>query len=596
MLPQKVSFSLKFNLIFLLALFGSVLVGTAFFGVYPAQAQAPITAKLDRSTVAADDQLVLTVTVSGDFLTIPQPELPDMDFVVVGSSKSTQVSIVNGKMTSQGVFIYRLQPLAEGALEIPPVSVNIGGQVFQSDPVEVEVLAGGAQISPPPTEPNSGTPHSSAGQDYFVEAEVDNDTPYLGQQVIYTFRLYQAINFFGQPDYRPPSFTDFWSSDILDQPHYNADVNGRNYLVTEIRTAVFPANLGQITIEPSRLVIPGGLFNPDVKLEANPVTVNVRPLPENPPDDFSGAVGQFQISASLSDDKTKVNEPLMLVVEVEGVGNIETITEPPLPEMTDWRFFESQSSTSVDTSDGVLQGMRRFERLIVPGRAGEQEVPPIRFSFYNPQADEYQTAQTGPIPVTVLPDDSAQTLPLVSGVDPRSQQPVELLGSDIQHIKPVPFALSTPRVLSAAGQVVYWSLWVLPLFVMGAAFVWKRRQVRLEQNPAYARALFAKKKALELLSEAQHNGAGGATAAGRALLGYLSDKINAPTVGLTTNELLALLNRRGVPAELVDRVRQVLQRVDVGRFAPVSAGDQQAIIAETRMLIGDLEKSFGKPR
>ena len=115
-----------------------------------ALAQSPITARVDRSTIAADEQLVLTVTVSGNFLTIPQPNLSQLqDFVVVNSRTSTQVSIVNGKMTSQGVFIYSLQPLLEGNLAIPSISVNIDGTVYQTDPIDIEVLPGGTQITPP---------------------------------------------------------------------------------------------------------------------------------------------------------------------------------------------------------------------------------------------------------------------------------------------------------------------------------------------------------------------------------------------------------------------------------------------------------------
>ena len=282
-------------------------------------AQSPITAEVDQTRLTIDEQVILTVTVNGDFLNIPRPDLSQLqNFVVVSSSTSTQVSIVNGKMTSQGVFIYRLQPLEEGNLIIASIEVNIGGQIYQTEPIEIEVVADDRPGTPPAQAvPETGTPDALRGQDFFVEAEVDNSSPYLGQQIIYTFKLYQAVSFFGQPDYTPPTFTDFWSSEILSQPHYNIQADGREYVVTEIRTALFPANLGLITIEPAGLVIPGGLLNPDIKLETEPITVDVRPLPAGAPADFSGAVGQFEIRANLSAVESKVNEPITLVVEVE---------------------------------------------------------------------------------------------------------------------------------------------------------------------------------------------------------------------------------------------------------------------------------------
>lgn len=564
--------------------------------VTPVFAQNPISARVDETTVAADGQLTLTVTVTGDFLTIPRPDISQIqDFVVVSSGQSTQVSIVNGKMTSQGVFIYRLQPLAEGDVIIAPISVNINGTEYSTDPIPVQVLPAGSM--PPPDEPDPNTPNPAPetldDQDFFVEAEIDNDTPYLGEQIIYTFRLYQSTQIFGQPDYRPPSFTDFWSSEIVEQPRYNTQIDGREYVVSEIRTALFPANLGQLSIEPARLIIPGGLFKPDVKLETKPVSVNVQPLPEDKPADFNGAVGQFQIRASFSNTNSKVNEPLTLLIEIEGTGNIETLIEPELPDMANWRFFESQSSTSLRTTKGKQGGVRRFERLVVPGQAGEQTFPVISFSYYNPETETFETAATEPIPVTILPDDSVQPLPIMPA-QPDSNNSAELLNSDIVSIKPVPFVLDTPAVLSAAGQVIYWSLWALPLFVMGAALVWKNKQVRLENDPAYARSMRAQKKAHNILAEAHHPAADASGAAGRALLGYLSDKLNTPTSGLTTDGLVALLRNNRLDELLVARVRDVLLQVDVGRFAPIAEGDAQLLLAETHQLIDALEREFNR--
>jgi hypothetical protein len=578
---------------FLLAVSMAVVMAT---NITITWAQTPITARVDRAEIAADEQLVLTVTVNGDFLTSPRPDMTAVsDFVVVSSSQSTQVSIVNGQMTSQGLFIYRLQPLVEGDLEIGPVGVNMDGVYYETDPITIKVLPAGTQTQPSPLEePDQEMPDTLSGQEFFVEAEISNPNPYLGEQIIYTFRLYQATNIFGQPDYRPPAFTDFWSSDVIDRPHYNTTADGQEYLVSEIRTALFPANLGELVIEPARLVIPGGLLKPDVKLETKPVAVAVKPLPEDAPENFKGAVGSFEVRTRLSDTDTKVNEPLTLVTEIEGIGNIETLIEPPLPDMPDWRFFESQAETIVEVKQDKLGGVRRFERLVVPGQAGEHVFPPVEFGFFNPDTQQYETVASEPIPVTIQPDASADPLPLLPG-RMADNQPLDLVNNDIMHIKPVPFSLTTPQVLSAMGQLIYWSLWILPLFVMGGAFVWKRRQLRFEYDPAYARSVRALKKALAILAEADGaNSSESANLVGRALLGYLSDKLDSPTTGLTTDALINVLRQAGIKEELVYRVREVLIQVDFGRFAPIAEGDVRALVSETRMLVNRLEKEFGQ--
>jgi hypothetical protein len=144
--------------------------------------------------------------------------------------------------------------------------------------------------------------------------------------------------------------------------------------------------------------------------------------------------------------------------------------------------------------------------------------------------------------------------------------------------------------------VVYWGLWIVPLFVMGAALAWKRRQLRFERDPAYARSTRARDKALRRLADAQHADSTGASAsaAGKALLGYLSDKLDVATTGLTNAALLDLLREAAIQPDLVERVREVLLQVDIGRFAPIPEGDARALISETRLLINQLEKEFGK--
>ncbi|MCB0164037.1 MAG: protein BatD [Anaerolineae bacterium] len=566
----------------------------------PINAQSPITARVDRNALTVDEQVILTVTVTGDFLKIPQPDLANLgEFILVSSSTSTQVSIVNGQMTSQEVHLYRLQPSREGTLEIGPIGINIDGQLYQTEPIQIEVFAGGTPLLPP-NQPNPDTdvPTLLPGEEFFVKAKVDNANPFLGQQIIYTFQIYQASGFaFGQPDYTPPSFTDFWSHEIIAPLHHPEEVNGVTYMVTEIMTALFPANLGSISIEPASLVIPGSLLSPDIRLETEPVTVEVKSLPEQgKPEDFSGAVGQYTINANLSDAEVVVNHPLTLLVTIEGTGNIQTLAEPTLPEMDKWRIFESKSFTDIDASNGRMTGTRTFERLVVPGQAGELIFEPIRFSYYDPAAQVYNTISTEPIPVTVLPDDSQPALPTV--VDFNEEGPtVDLIASDIRHIKPVPAALNVGTALSVAGQVVYWMAWIVPLFLVAGVQIWQHRQQRLQQDPAFARDQRAKRQALNILNEAKIAGSKEqAAAAGRALLGYLSDKLNKPTTGLTTGGLIQLLRESRLQTRQIERIEALLHQIDIGRFAPISAGDAESIILETQHLIDDLEKSFSRRR
>jgi hypothetical protein len=233
---------------------------------------------------------------------------------------------------------------------------------------------------------------------------------------------------------------------------------------------------------------------------------------------------------------------------------------------------------------------------VVPGTPGQQTLPPISFSYYDPDEAIYKTVSTEPIQVNILPDASAPAPPIRAGSG-LSKQPVELIALDIRHIKPVPSSLSVPSGSPLLGGITYWSCWFMPLLFIGAAQVWRNRRQRLQQDTAYARDLRARRVAFKILNEAGQSDSNDYTsAAARALLGYLSDKLNKPTAGLTTESLINLLHESRLEPELIDRTAGLLHQVDVGRFAPVSAGDGQSLMTETKALIDDLERSFNRQR
>jgi hypothetical protein len=578
----------------ILFIFGVLVFGAAG----SALAQSPITAEVDRTTLSVDDKLTLTVTIVGDFITIPRPDLSGVtDFSVAGSGTSTQISFVNGEMTAQGIYYFQLRPLKTGELVIPPISVNVDGQTFQTEPINIEVVESTGTNAPSAPPADGKAPATLAGQNLFVEAVVDNATPYLGEQVTYIFRFYQAadtpLQTLGRPNYHPPSFTNFWGQTVLDQPYYSTSVDGREYLVTEVRTAVFPTNPGPLTIAPSVLEIPGDLFSAGAVLETEPVAVAVQSLPDGAPDDFSGAVGQFDMRAELDTTIGKVNEPLTLYVDIEGAGNIDILTEPPLPDLPAWRIFESQSTSKTEVQEDVVYGRRRFERLLVPGESGEFTFPSISFSYFDPEAGEYRTLETDPIPINVESDVAVDEPPVV--VLDSAKQPVQLTGGDIRHIKPVPTVLESSGGMLLA-QPLYWAFWILPVFIVMGVWLWQNRRQRLLQDSAYGRSQRARRTALKILSGAGQNCEDSYATVQRALLGYLSDKLNRPTVGLTTDELIDLLRERKLDPELIERVRAILIETDAGRFAPIEETAGQTLVAETRQLVNDLEGAFGGKR
>jgi len=554
-----------------------------------ALAQAPVTAQVDRDIIAINEQVTLTVSVSGDIFNIPTPRLDSTtDFKVVGTSTSTQIQLINGELSSQGNFIFRLEPFKEGQLLIPAATVKMNGQTYSTEPIPVQVLPAGTLPSPNNNTPDN--PPDNLADQFFVEAEVDNATPWLGQQIIYSFKLYQTVRLLRQPDYQAPAFTNFWGQNLLSQPQYHSTVNGQDFMVTEIRTALFPASVGEIIVEPATLIVPGGLFETDFVLETDPVTVNVQPLPPDAPPDFNGAVGRFTATAALNESTGRVNEPVTFRLTIEGAGNIETLAEPPFPDLPNWRIFDSQSTTEINVEGEQVQGRRQFERLLVPGRPGDYTIPPISFSYFDPQTDQYQTLTTEPLPITIDPGEDG-ALPSSPAVTGGEKQPVSLLADDIRHIKPVPTRLTDTGV-RVLDNWFYWGCWLVPALAVAGLWLWNWRRVRLLQDTEYQRRVRARSRANKLLSQAGQPDSDAYGLTQRALLGYLADRLNHPTVGLTAAALTNLLREAGLNSALIEQVQTILNQIDAARFAPVDRAGFQVLLADTRRLIDVLEKEL----
>jgi len=305
-----------------------------------AQDNITFTASVDRTTVSTDGYVQLTLSLQGQVNDVPAPELPPMDgFYVVGSSRSQQFSFVNGVFSASINFVYQLQPLEVGQQTIGPARITINGQTYETQPITIEVVEGSAPA--PTAAPGQGSgdaPQEIAGQAFYVEAEVDKPIAYLGEQVTYIFRFYQARELMDSPRYGAPQWTGFWAERMEPQNQYLTSAGGVNYRVTELKTAIFPVVTGEQTINPAALEIPGGFFQSGQTLQTQPVTVQVHPLPTaGQPADFSGAVGRYTVRAAAEPRETRVNEPINVYFEVNGTGNVAAGPEPAWPDVTGMR-------------------------------------------------------------------------------------------------------------------------------------------------------------------------------------------------------------------------------------------------------------------
>jgi hypothetical protein len=600
--------------------------------VLPAYAQTPdiVTAEVDRNVLTTDDYLKLNVIINASLGGSLEPLLPPLDsFEVVGRSSSSSLSIINGTQSSKKVFTYTLRPIREGEQIIAPISVSVSGQSFYTPPIKVTITQGtGRPPAQPPTQPGNPSLPSVPGfpslpglsgllnslgfdipfdlgapveqldpfavppalleQGYLVEAEVDKSSPYLGEQVTYTFRYYRPAEAVGIHSYGQPGFTGFWVHPDSEEKQYGTQVGGRNYRMTEIKTVLFPTVIGEVDIDPATITSEGDIFSRDFTLRTQPETIDVQPLPAGAPPSFSGAVGNFNIDAQVDAQETKVNDAVNVSITISGEGNLDTFADPVWQVGAEWRAFDSQSTTDIQSHEGSLIGMRTINQVLVPTKSGIFTLPSIEFGYFDPLGGIYQTTRTQPIEIKVEPNGAAD-VPVTAAVD---DQPGEaaLPAGGLRPIKPVPESGSNEQSLTQMRG--FWLLWLVPLFLLIGQLGWHLWRQNLLNNPEARRSQKAAKKAYQALKRVDVDSSEYYHEVGRILTTYLSEKLNLSVIGITQIELSDLLIIHGINTALVEQVQACIAISEMGQYAPTSQIKPGEFHAETRSLIAKLEVQF----
>ena len=573
-------------------------MAVAIPAVHAQQRDIDVTAEVNKNELAVGEDLTLRVRIDGS-LNPQQPTIPEFDGLrqMGPPSIQRQTWIRQGMSGSTFSYLYQFVATKVGTVTIEPISVSISGQTYQTEPIKVEVFQGLGVSTPVPGQGQSSSQAvpPSVGGSMFVTASVDDDTPYLGEQITYTFKFYRrsalfpSFGRFGQPRFAPPGFSGFWKIQEPDQDEYTETIGSNRYQVVELTTVLFPTVVGTLVIEPAGLTVPVDFFEAPNYLEAESIVVEVLPLPPGTPAGFTGAVGKFSVSADVDDTDGKVNEPVQLTVRVVGEGNIDSLPDPTWPDFDDWRVFESPSDSSSRLIDGRLVGTRTYNSVLVPQKAGVLTVPEIGYTYYDPSIEEYVEAASQPIVMSIAEGDGMSPLPPLPG----GGTAVERAGSDVRHIKPAPSSLRESGG-GLIGSAVYWAVWGVPLLAIAGAVAWRRRQSASESGIAAARKRNALPAARSALAAAGESGADPRVAVADILLEYLAARLDVSVTGLTHEALDKWLQGLGVPLDLALQVEGVLGAAEMAKYAP-EIGDSLAAVEHferAAKLLNDLDEAI----
>lgn len=317
-----------------------------------------------------------------------------------------------------------------------------------------------------------------------------------------------------------------------------------------------------------------------------PVKINVLPLPPNAPSNFSGMVGAYSFKAEIDRDSLKVGEALTLSISIRGDGKPGTITDPKLPDFSEFRSVPPETNIQKKISNGKTITSKDLKIFLYPKRKGEFEIPAISYSWFNPAKKKYETSSAGPFKIKVEKGETVAETPSTSLSLSVTKQEIETLGSDIRFIKKVSPKTKANSLYKNPLFIIFF-LFPIPLYFI-LIMLWKRYR-RNQNDAAFLRQRKASKnykEAIQLAEKAmQANDSKSFYAAiETALIGYLSDRTNLEFRGMLRDSRESVLRERKISDEKISQIESWLEKCAAGRFLPGSAP------AENNMLLQEFKK------
>jgi len=583
-----------------------------------------LTASASSNKIGESDQVEVSFTFSGqDINSATGFKAPDFGglLVISGPNQSTSMQIINGAVSGELSYSYYLRARGMGKFTVGSASINYKGTTLRSSPITIEVGKGSPkQNASGNTADNTASQNQEIGKNLFIRAFADKQKAYVGEQVTITYKLYTRLSIAAQMQVsKLPQYQGFWCEELETANNINFTVEnyeGKQYRVGILKkAALFPSQSGELSVTPMELNVPvqiqkkrkqsgnsifddffndpffGNAETVNYDAKSNTIKITAIPLPENKPETFKGAVGQYTITSELDKTTTKANEPLSLKVNIFGSGNISLLSIPDLNLPTGIDKYDPKSSDQI-TRQGRISGKKAIEYLLVPRNTGKKEIPPVKFSYFDPAKKSYVTISTPPYNINVEQGSSDQNY---AGL---SKEDIKLLGDDIRYIK------TSTSGLHKTGDIVlynlgFWTASVLPLFFLIGAVMWKRREDKLSGNVQllrYRKAQRISQKRLKTAKELMNSGKQPEFYGeiSLALFGYLEDKLHIPKSEFTLDRASVELKSRNIDENLIGKIITCAEKCEYIRFAPVEDGttEMNNMYNDTEKLIIDVERSI----
>lgn len=562
-------------------------------------AQVQFEARVSKSTLGLNERLRIDFMMNVDGDNFVQPSF-DGFRIVAGPSQQVSQSWVNGRSSFEKAYSYILLPNKKGTLVIKSAAIEYNGQIYKTAPVKINVTDAQEQ----PRDPNDSP--ISADENLYLVADVSKANPYVNEPTTVVYKLYFAnIGISNFRELSKPKYNDFWSQniEIKQLVAEEGQFKGQNYRYIVLKKVVlYPQKSGRLKIEPLSLEIDVQLptnrrdmfgrmvlTETSKRVSAGGKTINVKPLPEaGKPENFNGAVGNFDFKVMPSKTNLKHGESLDLVVSVTGKGNLKlfTLPKPVVPNALE--MYDAVHSEDISTPLSGMAGKSSDSYTIIPQYRGNYPVKPMEFSYFDLSSGTYKTIKSPEVMINVLdgptPADSTTT-------DGNKNKIV------VEEFKTIKSKTNLVIIDKEGffGSNLFIGLLLLPFLLVPIIILFKKKKEAMDGDVSGNRIRMNNRLAKKYLSEAKkqiNNKELFYIALEKAMHNFLKAKLHIETSEMSKNNIQELLLSRNAKPEAVNDFIALTENCEVARYAPSSSVTIQQDFDKAVFIISELEKQI----
>jgi len=512
----------------LIALIAGLGMNTAFAG------SPSVTAVLGNSEAVVGQTVQMEIKVTGANNADLPAEISVDGLEIHQTGTSRQFEMHNLTTSSSTVYIYTILALKPGTFIIPPQMIRVGSSSLRTPALKLNV-SDSANRS---TRSNQTAQPANPNQLAFAELIVPKKSAFVGEIVPAEIRLgfdpRAHPKLIDGPEVSGQGFT----AQKLQQGGENLEtINGRTYDVVTFKTAIAAARAGKFDLGPvkakAQVLVPRrpetrrsrspfDLFNLDdpfsdpffsdpfgqfgerreIEINSDPVAFEVKPLPQNAPASFSGAIGNFTMTTEAKPKSVQVGDPITVTSTISGRGNFDRVNAPALEDEQGWHKYPPSSKFKQDDEVGI-SGTKTFEMVLSPNEK-KQSIPLLAFSYFDPVKERYMTLHSDPIAITVQggaapgPSIAAQPAsPAQAATTAVPAKPQDILYQLTERGRVQSF---TPLY----ARPTFWTAQLIPLLALLGLAGWKIRQARIGNREA-RRIAALQHEAAELMRKLRRN-------------------------------------------------------------------------------------------